>query len=130
MSHSANSGSGLMLAIAALAVFAALLGGCGTQPLHDGRIDRLPSEQVAALPANPDKARDATRLTEQADREAAQVRGRQAQLERERVLESRRQREWDLRYGHYGHPGFWSFGLGYRQGYRGPAASWRYGIGF
>jgi hypothetical protein len=103
-----------------------LLTACATYEPREARIDRLSPEQLAALSANPDKARDATRLTEQADREAAQVRARQAQLERERVLESRRQREWDLRYGHYGHPGFWSFGLGYR----GPAASWRYGIGF
>jgi len=120
---------------AALVVFIGLVGGCALQPLHDGRIDRLPPEQVAALPANPDKARDATRLTEQADREAAQARARQAQLERERALELRRQREWDLRHGtfhgpHVHPPGYWSFGLGYRRGYRGPAASWRYGIGF
>jgi hypothetical protein len=114
-----------MLAIAALAVFAALLGGCGTQPLHDGRIDRLPSEQVAALPANPDKARDATRLTEQADREAAQVRARQTQIQRE--LELRRQREWEYRHAPYP---YWSFGLGYRRGYRGPGDGWRYGVGF
>jgi len=116
------------------AVILVLLGGCATQPLHDGRIDRLPPEQVAALPANPDKARDATRLTAQADREAAQARARQAQLERDRALELRRQREWDLRYGPFhgapGHPGFWSFGLGYRDGYRGPTATWRYGSGF
>jgi len=103
-----------------------LLTACATPEPREARIDRLSPEQLAALSVNPDKARDATRLTEQADREAAQVRARQALLERERGLELRRQREWDLRYGQYGHPGFWSFG----PGYRGPAASWRYGIGF
>ena len=131
MTHAHQSASGFTggaALLAALLVGCALLGGCATAPLHDGRIDRLSPEQVAALAKSGDPARagEAARLTEQADRDAAQARARQAQVERERAREIQRQREWDLRYGPRG---YWSFGLGYPYGPYGPrrpGSFWRY----
>ena len=130
MIRASQSASGITCVAALLAAVlggCALLGGCATAPLHDGRIDRLSPEQMAALAKSGDPARagEATRLTEQADRDAAQARARQAQIERERAREFQRQREWDLRYGPYG---YWSFGFGYPYGPRRPGSFWRYGF--
>ena len=79
--------------------------------------DRLTAEQLAALaPASPEKAAEATRLTEQADREARAAREREAARQRElsRIREFRRLQPYPSLYGPpYGpYPG-WSAGIGY-----------------
>lgn len=91
------------------------LAGCAAEPLRP--VERLTPEQLAAIPLPGNaKAAEATRITQQADREAQAARATQQQ----RALELEHWREYDRRYN-------WSLGLGYSQGYRRP---WGWGGGY
>lgn len=93
-----------------------LVSGCAQLP-PPAVVDRMTPEQLAALPTvSPEKAAEATRLTQQADREARAAREAEAarQRERARIDEYRRLHPYpfapDPFYGPYPR---WSAGIGY-----------------
>ncbi len=102
---------GLAAVLCALAV----LGGCATE-VPTTAIARLTQEQLAAIPLpGPAQAGEATRLTQQADREAQAARAARERRERElqRWLEYERQYNWSLGYWR-GYPPHHGWGGGYR----------------
>ena len=100
--------------MAACAIALGSLGACATDG-PPSAVARLTSEQLAAIPLpGPEAAKEATRLTQQADREAQSARV----AEQRRELELQRWRDYEQRYR-------WSLGLGLGHGHRHP----RYGIG-
>lgn len=101
--HTSHTTGALVLAGCLIA-----LAGCAEAPRAG--VDRLTPEQLAAIPLpGPAQAEQATRLTQQADREARDRRV----AERRRELELQRWREYD-RHHH------WSLGLGYWHGHPRP----------
>lgn len=97
----------------------ALLSGCVPLP-PSAVIDRMTPAQLAALaPASPEKAAEATRLTQQADREARAAREAEAARQREiaRTNEYRRLHPYPSVYGPlYAPYPAWSAGIGYGRG--------------
>ncbi len=84
------------------------------EPMLQKSFERLTPEQLAAIPLpGPAQAEQATRLTQQADREAQQAR----EAERRRELELQRWRAYDHFYGSigywHGYPRRWGWGAGY-----------------
>jgi hypothetical protein len=97
-----------------LSAGAIALGGCAAAPRSS--VERLSPEQLAAIPLpGPAQAEQATRLTQQADREAQQARSAQQQREAElaRWREYDRRYNWSLGVGHWGYPRGYGWGAGY-----------------
>jgi hypothetical protein len=99
------------LTVMACALALAVLAGCATHTPPVAPIARLTPEQLAAIPSpGPTQAEEATRLTQQADREAqAALAARQRhELELQRWLEHERRFNWSLGYWPgYPHPYGW-----------------------
>ena len=114
MVHFAHRARGCLAT--ALIVLAAL-GGCATEAPTVSSIARLTPEQLAAIPLpGPAQAEEATRLTQQADREAQAARAERErrELELQRWREYERHYRWSLDYWRGYPPYHPGWGAGYR----------------